>query len=646
MRSLATSFLPRALGALALGAAAGCIQPRTLVPDDSDTVMAKAAPTGLEDPGAPGPYRVGFLSYGSGTDKRRAIYRDSVAYRTRSVDASILARMEPAMAKARKKTWGFGSDAFPLNARVWYPDTTGAFPLVLIVHGNHGPLEYSDPGYEWLGRRFASRGFVVASIDENFLNGALRSENDARGWMLLKHLEAWKALIDTAGKPLHRKADLSRIVLMGHSRGGEAVGVAAAFNRLPYYPDDATLRFDFGFAIRGIVAIAPVDGQYTPTDRPTPVRGVSYLVVHGSHDGDVSSMSGMRLYNRLDPTPLAGDTTDCCFKSAIWVHRANHGQWNTVWGNTDNGRFSQRRLRLDALMPAEDQRQFGYTIFGAFLDATLRGRSQYRTLFRDLRIAGPWLPRTLYQSRYLDASYRALASFDGDVDVTTGAAPGVAVRTDSLSTWKESEITSRAPGRGATFLTNAATFGWNNGTDSFPRTPAFVTITVPDSVRNAWSIGRTSAVTLSLAWLGDTPGPRKTARDTTKKDTTARADSAKRAAPKSAASKGAAKKDSTPPDLTIEVEDAAGVIARLPLSTFGPVRRPIDVYVLKRKGRDKAQFATLAELILPSYTMPLARFASVEPRFDPARLTAVRLRFDKTRVGAVMVDDVGLLHVR
>jgi hypothetical protein len=296
-------------------------------------------------------------------------------------------------------------------------------------------------------------------------------------------------------------------------------------------------------------------------------------------------------------------------------------------------------------MTGDEQRHFGYTIFGAFLEATLRDRPQYRALFRDLRVAGPWLPKTLYQSRYVDASYRALASFDGDVDVTTGAVPGALVRTDSLSTWKESEVTSRAPGRGATFLTNAATFGWNNGTDSLPRTPASVTFTVPDSVRRAWGIDRTNAVTLSLAWLGDTPGPRKAARDSTKKDSTARADSTKRPA-KRPATKGAAKKDSTPPDLTVEVEDAAGTIARLPLSSFGPVRRPVDVFVLKRRGRDKAQFSTLAELILPSYTMPLARFAAAEPRFDPSRLSAVRLRFDRTRVGAVMVDDVGVLRMQ
>ena len=60
---------------------------------------------------------------------------------------------------------------------------------MLIVHGNHNYRQFSDPGYEYLGALLASRGFILASVDENFLNG-LSGENDARAWVLLKHLEA------------------------------------------------------------------------------------------------------------------------------------------------------------------------------------------------------------------------------------------------------------------------------------------------------------------------------------------------------------------------------------------------------------------------------------------------------------------------
>ena len=213
------------------------------------------------NPGEAGALAVRTLYYGSAGNNRRPEFKDSAAYRTGTVDASPFASMTPALAKSRKEYWGYDNKAFPLNARVWYPEGDGPFPLVLVVHGNHSMEEYSDPGYQWLGELLASRGFILASIDENFLNGNMRAENDARGWMLLKHLEVFRALNDTAGKPLYRKVDMSRIALMGHSRGGEAVAIAGAFNRLPYYPDDANQKFDFNFDIKGLVAIAPVDGQ-------------------------------------------------------------------------------------------------------------------------------------------------------------------------------------------------------------------------------------------------------------------------------------------------------------------------------------------------------------------------------------------------
>jgi len=159
---------------------------------------------------------------------------------------------------------------------------------------------------------------------------------------------------------------------MGHSRGGEAVAVAGAFNRLPAYPDDATRRFNFNFDIRALVAIAPVDGQYKLAEQPTPLSDYNYLVIHGSHDGDVSSFNGLVQYNRVRYTKPSDQ-----FKSAIWMYRANHGQWNTVWNNKDNGKFSARSMRLEALVSGEQQRQFGRVVISGFLEATLHGKAEF-----------------------------------------------------------------------------------------------------------------------------------------------------------------------------------------------------------------------------------------------------------------------------
>jgi hypothetical protein len=233
---------------------------------------------------------------------------------------------------------------------VWYPEGPGPFPLVLIVHGNHNPLDYSDPGYGYLGELLASRGFILVSEDENFINGNLRGESDGRAWMLLKHIENWKRWNDSSAGPFSHKVDMNNIGIMGHSRGGEAVVIAASFNRLSHYPDDANIKFNFNYNIKSVFAIAPVDGQYKPAGVWTPVENVNYMVIHGSHDADVSSFNGLRAFQRIkftDGKPW--------FKAAWYVYRANHGQWNSVWGNKDNGPRSARSLDLRGLISPDEQ---------------------------------------------------------------------------------------------------------------------------------------------------------------------------------------------------------------------------------------------------------------------------------------------------
>jgi hypothetical protein len=65
--------------------------------------------------------------------------------------------------------------------------------------------------------------------------------------------------------------NMNEIALVGHSRGGEAIAAAAAFNRMPYYPNDARITFDYGYSIQSLAAIAPVDGQYKSGGMPIPL---------------------------------------------------------------------------------------------------------------------------------------------------------------------------------------------------------------------------------------------------------------------------------------------------------------------------------------------------------------------------------------
>lgn len=634
--------------------AAACSQKLTLMPDDSAQILTKqtiAAP----NPSEPGPHQVKTTFYGSGTDKQRPEFRTGVTIKTKTVDVSPFASVTGDAAKIRQKFWGFDLKKAPINGRVWYPDGPGPWPLTLIVHGNHNYREFSDPGYGYLGELLASRGFITVSVDENFING-LSAENDGRAWLLLKHLEAWKTFNETADGPFFGRVDMSRIALMGHSRGGEAAATAAAFNKLKYYPDDFKQEFKFNFAIKAVVAIAPVDGQYKPSSVFTPLENINYLIIHGSHDGDVSTAVGARQYERLQFTD-----GQPWFKSMVFMYRANHGQWNTVWNNKDTGPHSGRTLDLRTLIDGEAQRQMGKIFISAFLEATLHQKREYLPLFRDHRTAGAWLPKTMYTTKFQENGFRSLASFDRDVDLTTGSADGVVLTGEHLSAWKEEAVPFRGRG-GDTQNHNAVTIGWHNrfpidpkdekaaaapDAKGPPAPPASFSVAVPDAVRSTWGVSDRSAVYLSLAATNTKPGPRALPKDPNKKDDETGKPDAKKPAAKApprpkAPPKPKEKPDQTPIDLTVELVDTAGHVARLPLSRFGIARRPLDSRIYRRAGRDAQRFTNIFELIPQTFVMPIADFVEASPEFDPRQLATIRLLFDRTEAGTIMLEHVGL----
>ncbi len=609
---------------LITGAVTACSTSLNLTPSDHETVLAEQR-LDAPHPARAGSYEIGRLYYGSGTDKHRSEYRDSVAIVTESVDASKLVSLGSS-ANERNGYWGFTPKEFPINGRVWYPKGNGPFPLALIVHGNHNMKDFSDPGYAYLGELMASRGFIFVSVDMNFINGGIRNENDGRGWLLLKHLEAWREFAVTDTNPFYQKVDMDRVALLGHSRGGEAVGHAAAFNRLDRYPDDANFEFDFGFGIRSVVAIAPVDGQYLPTGRPVPIENVNYMVFHGSHDGDVTSFHGLRQYQRLSFTD-GGEY----FKTAIYMYRANHGQWNSVWNNKDNGPRSGRILELSALVDPEDQREMGKIYISAFLEATLHDDKRYLPLFRDHRVIGKWLPNTMYITRFESNTFRPIATFDEDIDVTTGTAPGVTLRGDSLGSWREDLLTLRSRNRRTTSnsqQSNAVWLGWNNeieGSDGETGTPASYTIGIPGQLGAEWQLDEETTLDFLLTALDEKPGP----RDRAEEDAT----------PDDEDENDEDEAEDEPVDLSIEIADAQGQSASVPLSTYGPIRKPLSIKV--RRRNDSESFERQWEMVLQSYSIPLEDFVAANSRLDLSSIRQIRLVFDRTAAGTVVVDNIG-----
>jgi hypothetical protein len=573
------------------------------------------------------------LSYGSGTDLRRPEFGRSVAIKTTAIDARPLVKknLQGFRAKVRKWYWGFGPDQFPLNGRVWYPDGTGPFPLVLIVHGNHNMDEYSDPGYAYLGELLASRGFILVSIDENFMNGSwiggINKENGVRGWILLKHLELWRGWNESAGNPFFRKVDLSNIALIGHSRGGEAIAHAAAFNRLSNFPDDANVRFNFNFTIRTLIAIAPIDGQYEPANQPVPVQNVNYLVLQGSHDSDVSIFAGFRPYRRVKFTD-----GQYWMKAAIYTYRANHGQFNTVWGSYDGGPPFDRFINTGPLLKGEEQRQIARVYISGFLETTLHGKSEYVPMFRDYRSAAAWLPRTIYLSQFEDSQFKVISNFDNTIDVTQATVPGGIQAGENLNLWRAQELKGRSD---YSFKNNAVFLGWDNeerkGADK--KGTAAYSITLPDALAEQWQLNGKARLAFSAADTDEDPHQAEV-KDEKK-------DSGEGEKEKKKVSDKEKDKKRDPIDLTLELVSRDGTAARLALSRFLPIQPALKVKFTKWDYIESEFYKKPNETVFQSFEIPLEEFTRAAPAFDPSRLKTIRFRFDRTKKGMIALDEIG-----
>jgi hypothetical protein len=224
----------------------------------------------------------------------------------------------------------------------------GKSPLLLFVHGNHSscePIEVegakspsgpkceaeatpgfykrNDEGYAYLGENLASWGYTVVSLDQDELMA--RQDGLGKGMhnrrllimaMLDKLKEASTSDVPSTtdsnvGSLLNGKLDMTRIGLMGHSRGGDAVSSFVEY--------DHTRPAGERYPLRGVISLAPVDYE-----RHAPY-GVPFMTVFGSCDGDVSNLQGARLYERSqyigDPYP----------RFQVEQIGGNHNAYNTVW---------------------------------------------------------------------------------------------------------------------------------------------------------------------------------------------------------------------------------------------------------------------------------------------------------------------------
>ncbi|KUO02849.1 hypothetical protein [Streptomyces caeruleatus] len=224
----------------------------------------------------------------------------------------------------------------------------GRRPLALFLHGRHSTC-YSpqgETGGEWPcaagtkpipshrgylrdQRLLASQGYVTVSISANGINGQDWSAEDggaqARSSLVRQHLArwaGWSAHPGTAPAAVRKapRANLSRVLLVGHSRGGEGVNRAAMDSLYPPPASQDGYRGPVRWHIRGTVLIGPtVFGQ-------NPVPDVPSMTILPGCDGDVSDLQG-EVY--VDGTRQV--SRGAALHSAVYMVGANHNYFNTEW---------------------------------------------------------------------------------------------------------------------------------------------------------------------------------------------------------------------------------------------------------------------------------------------------------------------------
>ena len=576
---VAAAVIPVAVVAWLLWPGPGATQP--------DHLRPTAAVISLDDPGAPGPYRFATWSYGSGTDPDRVEYSSEVDVETTSVDGTGIWDPPTGIIGAWwRNVSGVSIEALPLQALVWDPERDDPAPLFVIAHGNHVAGRPSDPGYAYLGEHLASRGYFVASIDENFLNGGALfepggSEMALRSWLITEHLALWQRWNADPASPLYGRVDLGHVVVAGHSRGGEAATHAAGMLERQCQPVAGRLSSDLdGVDIVGIVSIAPPDGQWQPCGSKQTIKDTSFLTISGGHDADTEEFYGLAQYSR---THVDEDG----FKAAVYIHRANHGQFNSLWGTGDPGGFDGLLLDRASLLSAEEQQQAAKSLIGAFVEATAGGRAEYAAVFSQPDLVS-WLPDDTVVTRYRAA---------GSDIIEDATAASVGIRTETGFDVADSVIL-------------------NLPIDDYPQS---------ESVRRLeWPAGPDPVVSYSFDAV------ELTEVDAVTLDLIPMTDGSR-------------------PGAVVTLTDANGARASSSFDATTAFRPRLDRNLTKWPWLTNILGLELTasepEDVMQTYLIPLADFVAGEPEFDPAAVVGLDVSFDGSAAGGVYFDGVGFTPV-
>lgn len=304
--------------------------------------------------------------------------------------------------------------AYPerLRGTLHFPESApGPFPAVVVLHGRHSTCRVSGSteallwpcpdappavedlpswrGFRYLATNLASHGYVVMSINANAVNmyGSLDGTPE-RAQLVedsLDLLTQWNAgarpVPDGVGDLVKGRVDLSRIGLVGHSRGADGVTEFLVTER-----DRGAGRLYPG--LKAVLALQAVDmtGGFGESPTSHAPSGAHFASLQGTCDGDVGFL-GAPVWDRGRYSDAAAPFARVHFQVAGASHNYFNSEWPDEWDETgdsfsssdDNVSCSHHRT-TNVRLAREDQEKVGIALINAFLRRYVGGEVSFEPL--------------------------------------------------------------------------------------------------------------------------------------------------------------------------------------------------------------------------------------------------------------------------
>ncbi|MDH4058759.1 MAG: hypothetical protein OEU76_08335, partial [Cyclobacteriaceae bacterium] len=295
------------------------------------------------------------------------------------------------------------------------------------------------------------------------------------------------------------------------------------------------------------------------------------------------------------------------FKSGLYIHGANHGQFNTIWGKYDGGAPYKWLLNTAPQITIEDQTQIAKVYFSAFAEAVLNGNTDYQDLFINANAAADWLPETIMINTFEDSNTKKLITFEEDIDVTSGTWPGSDLLGKDLKIWREEILKFRD---NDTQLNNAVVLGWES--DSTHLTPSY-------EINFSKSVQIDTAYSILVNLTAGNPSQLKQNE-------------------KGKAEKSAEQQD---PEVRFQLElfDSLGYGAIIASDKLKKLTPRLKVQFVKLKGLHQENFGDPWEPTLETFEFPFNQFSKDTNLIN---LKKIIFRFNQSPKGVLVLDDIAV----